>query len=291
MRKLKLFTAAVVVAVISLFAVGCGLGDNSSNYGDMTWVIQSNYDNVVSITSIFDGVKTTKMMGSGVLVYKDGYIATNAHVITLSTGNNNHRIADRVEIKFWSDAEYDGTWVYDTQDQADALTRTVTLNYNQNNPNDPANEGVLYWDIHEDIAILKCDDVPAGYENNYSVLRDSSPDHSPLKMGEPVAALGWSLGEMYSCSVGVVTSLEDEFKGTADGVDKDVYYAIFHDARTIQGNSGGPLFDAQGRVIGLNTMIVYLNTTDDSVQTPGFDFSIAISSRTILAKMKGLGII
>jgi serine protease Do len=89
-------------------------------------------------------------------------------------------------------------------------------------------------------------------------------DSNNLKVGEPVLAIGNPLGVGGSVTQGIVSALNrdiglspfDEFIQT--------------DAAINHGNSGGPLFDLQGRVIGMNTAL-------DSPTTEGGSIGIGFS--------------
>lgn len=73
-------------------------------------------------------------------------------------------------------------------------------------------------------------------------------DSSALRPGELVIAVGNPLGFTGALSTGVVHAL-----GPLRGVSARTW--VQADVRLLPGNSGGPLADAQGRVIGINTMI------------------------------------
>ena len=73
-------------------------------------------------------------------------------------------------------------------------------------------------------------------------------DSSALRPGELVVAVGNPLGFIGALTTGVVHAL-----GPLDGLGRRTWVQAA--VRLAPGNSGGPLADAQGRVIGLNTMI------------------------------------
>jgi serine protease Do len=71
-------------------------------------------------------------------------------------------------------------------------------------------------------------------------------DPTTLRPGDVVLALGHPLGVPHSLALGVVHALTHEARAP--------YLAA--DIRLAPGNSGGPLADARGRVVGVNCMIV-----------------------------------
>lgn len=105
---------------------------------------------------------------------------------------------------------------------------------------------VVGVDPYNDLAVLKIDGpVPA-----YAELGDSAA----LQPGEPVAAIGSPLGEFRgSVTVGVVSAVNrtlDVNRGQSlEGL-------IQTDAAINHGNSGGPLVNLAGQVVGINTAIL-----------------------------------
>src|SRR5436305_421979 len=76
---------------------------------------------------------------------------------------------------------------------------------------------------------------------------------SRVVVGQPVAAIGSPFGNVDSLSVGVVSAIRRSIPSLTSKY--DLVDAIQIDAPINHGNSGGPLFDAQGRVIGINAQI------------------------------------
>jgi S1-C subfamily serine protease len=101
-------------------------------------------------------------------------------------------------------------------------------------------------DLNADVALLKVD--PAGLTLTPLALGSSSR----LSVGSPVAAIGSPFGEGQSLSVGVISATGRDIESlTAFRIGN----AIQTDAAINHGNSGGPLIDARGRVIGINSQI------------------------------------
>jgi putative serine protease PepD len=89
-------------------------------------------------------------------------------------------------------------------------------------------------------------------------------DSNRLVVGEPVVALGAPLGLSGSVTTGVVSALGRSVPvPTADGTGTTVLTgAIQTDASINPGNSGGALVDCDGRLVGINTAIATVPTTN-----------------------------
>ena len=100
---------------------------------------------------------------------------------------------------------------------------------------------LLARDARRDLAALKVDatGLPAA----------AFGDSNALRVGELVMAIGNPMGFVGALTTGVVHAL-----GNLAGFGAQSW--VLADVRLAPGNSGGPLADAQGRVIGINTMIV-----------------------------------
>ena len=72
-------------------------------------------------------------------------------------------------------------------------------------------------------------------------------DSNAVRVGSVVVALGHPLGQRRSLTAGIVHAVASAIDGGRRFIQADV--------RLAPGNSGGPLADPEGRVIGVNTMI------------------------------------
>ena len=105
---------------------------------------------------------------------------------------------------------------------------------------------IVGHDANSDVGLLKID--PAGLSLTPLELGPSGG----LEVGEPVAAIGSPFGERQSLSVGVISALDRDIESlTAFSIGD----AIQTDAAINRGNSGGPLLNARGQVIGINSQI------------------------------------
>jgi len=209
----------------------------AGNGFDPASIYQSRSGGVVTIYAQFDDRPAAEhaAQGSGFVVSREGYILTSAHVVTTAgpEETGEPEEADRVFVGF-----RDG---------------------------DRVEAAVLGWDVFDDVAVLKVD--PDAHALDPVPLGDSSR----VVVGEPVAAVGSPFGNESSISVGVVSATGRSIASLTSGY--NVGDALQTDAPITHGNSGGPLFDARGRVIGINAQI-----RSDSGQSEGVGFAIPINA-------------
>lgn len=168
---------------------------------------------VVSISCISQvqtafGVREQEQSGTGVVIWKDGYIITNYHVVKESK---------RIRVRF--DQE-DDAQIYEAE--------------------------LLSADRNEDLALLKI-------ESDKPFPEIPMSEDAPI-LGEDVIAIGNALGQSHTVSRGIISGLGRSLK--VQSYDLMFDDLLQTDAAINHGNSGGPLIDANGELVGINTAII-----------------------------------
>lgn len=123
---------------------------------------------------------------------------------------------------------------------------------------------VIGTDPNTDIALLKVEaDTPLPFVN--------FGDSDAARVGDWVIAMGNPLGQGFSVSAGIVSARNRALSGTYDDY-------IQTDAAINRGNSGGPLFNMDGAVIGVNTAILSPNGGSIGI---GFSMASNVVTRVV----------
>ena len=130
---------------------------------------------------------------------------------------------------------------------------------------DRVDADIVGIDLNDDVGVLKLD------ADGHALTPVPLGDSSKVVVGEPVAAIGSPFGNTDSLAVGVVSSNRRSIPSLTSRF--NVVDAIQTDAPITHGNSGGPLLDARGRVIGINAQI-----RSDSGDSEGVGFAIPINA-------------
>jgi putative serine protease PepD len=132
-------------------------------------------------------------------------------------------------------------------------------------------------DPRNDVAVLRVETLPAGVQP--AELGNSAGLH----VGQRAIAIGNPFGQFGSTmTTGVVSALNRTIQGQ-DG--REISSIIQTDAAINQGNSGGPLLDSAGRVIGINTAIFSPSGTN-----AGVGFAVPVDTlRRVLPDLLELG--
>jgi serine protease Do len=235
----RFFFAQLALLIPALVALG---QQNKVVLLDITEIAERVNEVVVNIRSLSEGGES---LGSGFIIDQRGLIVTNFHLIS----NTQPRQPS-------SQREPDASLSARL-----ATSITVTL---QDGRQFPAS--VKGFDEATDIALLQI--VTDGKRLPVAEMGDSDL----LKVGEWVIAVGNPLGLDHTVTLGIVSA-----KGrTGFGGQFDDFLQT--DAAINPGNSGGPLVNAQGKIVGINTLVLE--------RTQGLSFSIPINTlKSILPQL------
>src|ERR1035441_3884557 len=198
--QLEALSHRVSRAVVQIFATGYVLNDERESGSNAAIVTRQ------------------RATGSGVVVSADGYIVTNAHVVSN---------ARQVRVRMADESAGGATGGTNTAMQPSGKILEAHI------------VGV---DRETDLAVLKVERT----DLNPLPLGDSDTLHQ----GQLVMAFGNPLGLENCRSMGICSSVARQIKPD------DTMIYIQTDAPINPGNSGGPLVDADGRVMGINTFIL-----------------------------------
>jgi len=181
---------------------------------------------------------TATASGSGVIISKDGYILTNNHVVNEESSNYYYQVsaANKITVTLYNDNKDEDAKKYEAQ--------------------------IVGTDSLTDLAVLKIDAT--------DLTAAELGDSSALQVGEFVMAVGNPLDMPNTVTSGIVSALNREITDD-DGTE---YKLIQTDTAINAGNSGGALVNADGKVIGINT----LKLSGESIE--GIGFAIPINDTT-----------
>ena len=184
------------------------------------------------VNSLFGGTSTSQGSGSGIIVSSDGYILTNNHVVNSTSSSSYYQITEATSVK---------VKLYNDDTEYDAT--------------------IVGSDSQTDLAVIKI--------NKNGLTAAELGDSDAVQVGEFAMAIGNPLGLQSSISCGIVSAKNREVQDSETGI---VYNLIQTDAAINSGNSGGALVNADGNVIGINT----LKLSGTGVE--GIGFAIPINS-------------
>ncbi|MEU7958249.1 S1C family serine protease [Micromonospora humida] len=128
---------------------------------------------------------------------------------------------------------------------------------------------VVGQDPESDIAVIKV--------NRAGLRPIEFGDSDALAVGDPVLAIGSPLSLANTVTAGIISALDRTMQAGEPGGPVRYYAAIQTDAAVNHGNSGGPLVDSAGRVIGVNSTIKSLVAEGQEAGNIGLAFAIPIN--------------
>jgi putative serine protease PepD len=260
-----------IAAVLAAGAVGgvtgalVGGADNSTVIPSTSTPISQNVGNnapsdvsgiaskvLPSVVQVNVQTATAEGIGSGVILTADGKILTNNHVVSG---------AKQVQVVLNDGRTFDAT--------------------------------VLGTDPASDLAVIQLKDASG-------LTPATLGDSNSVKIGDEVVAVGSPGGLQGTVTSGIVSALNRDVNVGSEqqsrnpltrngGGQTTSYKAIQTDASINQGNSGGPLVNADGQVIGINSAIYSpVSSADGSAGSVGIGFAIPVNTaKTVINQIAG----
>lgn len=172
--------------------------------------------------------------GTGIVISSDGYILTNCHVIRTTYNVRSSGYDYDNPFSFFGG----GYTIEEKTSNADEVT--ITLSDGSEHI-----AKIMGSDEPTDLALLKIDVkglIPAVIGNS-----------DTLEMGDEVLTLGYPLGLGLSASRGIVSGLDKEVTMELSNGKTATMVLVQTDAAINEGNSGGPLLNSNGEVIGITS--------------------------------------
>ncbi|HKR82166.1 MAG TPA: trypsin-like peptidase domain-containing protein [Candidatus Saccharimonadales bacterium] len=187
-----------------------------------------------TLGALFGGLgnsgQTQQSAGTGIIISTDGLIVTNRHVVPAGTSS--------VSVTLSDGTQYDNVQVLGRTSGNDSL----------------------------DIAFLKIQDI-----KGKKLVPATLGDSSKMQVGDTVVAIGNALGQFQNTvTTGIISGHGRSIQATdSTGSNSENLEDLFQtDAAINEGNSGGPLVNLNGEVIGINT------ATAATAQSIGFSIPI-----------------
>ena len=192
----------------------------------------------------------TASVGTGSIIREDGLVITNAHIFMRSGSS---RLKDDVS-------------VYLKPDRVTGNHKTDLSNRYRGT--------ILAYDAALDLALLRIEKV------DRPLRRIEFAESAEVVVGDQVYAIGHpEQGGLWSLTTGVISAFRQDYGGIRG---KNLFQT---DASINRGNSGGPLLDTHGNMVGINSMIAR-KAADGLTIT---DVNYSIMSSVALNWLAGLG--
>jgi putative serine protease PepD len=237
-------------------ASSVALSDNPKSYAAIAAKVLPSVVNI-NVTS-----QSESDTGSGIVLRSDGYILTNNHVVSAASDGGG-----QISVTF--------------------------------NDGSTSSAKIVGTDPLDDLAVVKV--------SKSGLTPATLGDSSDIQVGDPVLAVGSPLGLQGTVTEGIISALNRPVETEDDSQQQEqqdpfgfgfgenstpqstteptVIDAIQTDAAINPGNSGGALVDSAGQVIGINSAIASLGSSDVTSQSGsiGVGFAIPINQAKVIA--------
>jgi serine protease Do len=185
-------------------------------------------------------------LGTGAIIRKDGLIITNTHVVY---NDELGRIYRKLNV-YLKPPRVTGN-----------IKRDATRKYKAS---------IVHYSKPLDLAVLRINNIPAWLKLNTIEFNDSDG----VEIGDPVVAIGHpEQGGLWTLTTGTISSQLDDFQEVSG---KNVFQT---ETSINKGNSGGPLIDASGYMIGINSNIARKGKSGTVITSINFSIKSNVARR------------
>jgi S1-C subfamily serine protease len=239
--------ALAALAVTAVTLAGCGGGDGGGNSGDATNTSTVERTKVEVVEGLgkkgnFDPAAIFNRFSNGVVTITSLYGSAKDLAAVLE-GGGQAGLGSGFVLDEHGQIATNAHVITQGRGKRISKARQVYVQFADGNQV-PAK--IIGFDANSDVGLIKVD--PKGLKLVPLKLGSSQG----AQVGEPVAAIGSPFGEEQSLTVGVVSATDRTIEALTDF---QIGNAIQTDAAINRGNSGGPLMNAKGQVIGINSQI------------------------------------
>jgi serine protease Do len=185
-------------------------------------------------------------IGTGAIIRKDGLVITNAHVVY---NDELGRIYKKLNI-YLKPPRVTGN-----------IKRDATRKYKAS---------IVHYSKPLDLAVLRISNIPAWLKLKTIEFNDSDE----VEIGDPVVAIGHpEQGGLWTLTTGTISSQLDDFQEISG---KNVFQT---ETSINKGNSGGPLIDANGYMVGINSNIARKGKSGTVITSINFSIKSNVARR------------
>ncbi len=185
-------------------------------------------------------------IGTGAIIRKDGLVITNAHVVY---NDELGRIYRKLNV-YLKPPRVTGN-----------IQRDATRKYKAS---------IVHYSKSLDLAVLRLNNIPAWLKLKTIEFNDSDD----VEIGDPVVAIGHpEQGGLWTLTTGTISSQLDDFQEVSG---KNVFQT---ETSINKGNSGGPLIDANGYMIGINSNIARKGKSGTVITSINFSIKSNVARR------------
>lgn len=249
------------------------------DYAIVKWTVEPYDYRVASVLEQYGYETPLSGLGSGAIISSDGYIVTNGHVVGFSHQMSEQDIADSAFEQIVDAVATANNWTYDST--YDYMLTNTTYEI--------VEKGTKVYlpgikDPH--VADVKIYSAPIGQGKDVAILKIDGSNYPTIPLGNSDTVQDqddiWVIGYPAAADSNVLsidsmlvsTMNEGQISATSKTTEEGTPVIQINAAAT-HGNSGGPVIDKNGKIIGLLT---FRGDTVNGQEVQGFNFAVPVNT-------------